>query len=304
LIYLYLLTVADIQATNENLWNSWKESLLKQLFFLADNYLSQLPTITNRPELKKRAVLQRFQEEPTLLKNINDIWQELGDEYFQKENEDHIYWHTEKLIEHNFPKHGSLVCAQYQANYGATEIFICHKDRDNLFAHCVNLIDQLGLNIVEARIFTSENGFSLNTFSVLDRKDLPIKNNKQLHFIENFIAKELEKKISPMKFQQRRISRQLSHFTQQTKVSFHTLAKKELSELTIYANDRPGLLARIGRAFYDQKVRVHKAKIMTLGDRVEDVFYITDIENNPLKNRQQQIELRKRILFYLNNGTK
>ena len=76
--------------------------------------------------------------------------------------------------------------------------------------------------------------------------------------------------------------RQLKHFAFAPLVSIHNDAQRPVTVLEITAPDRPGLLARIGKIFLDFDLSLQNAKIATLGERVEDVFFITDAHNQPL----------------------
>lgn len=297
--YLYLLTVADIQATNENLWNSWKDSLLKQLYFNAYNYLSSAPAKQNKQQnidLKKQTILTQFPSNQA--NEIQALWQQLGNDYFYKELSQHIQWHTQAIINSNISADNILVATQNQQQHGATEIFIYCKDRDNLFANTVLLLDRLQLNVVDAKIITSENGFCLDTFSVLDRKNQIITDHETLNNIAFTLRTELVKENFNPLITKRYISRQLAHFTADVQLKFLTLKRLGLTKLTIQATDRPGFLAAIGYAFRGLNIRVHNAKISTIGTQIEDVFYISDRQNNPFKNRSKQIELMKVIKEY------
>jgi len=54
------------------------------------------------------------------------------------------------------------------------------------------------------------------------------------------------------------------------------------------AGDRPGLLCDVGKVLMEQGIELHAAKIMTVGERAEDVFYVTDLENRPLDDEPAQ----------------
>jgi [protein-PII] uridylyltransferase len=63
-------------------------------------------------------------------------------------------------------------------------------------------------------------------------------------------------------------------------------------------SDRPGLLSRISAAMVACGVRIHDARIATLGDRVEDAFILSDKQNRPLsrKIRTELLEALKETL--------
>jgi [protein-PII] uridylyltransferase len=72
-------------------------------------------------------------------------------------------------------------------------------------------------------------------------------------------------------------------FTTPTQVSFSADPENGRTLVEVVAGDRPGLLSRIGLVFWDQKVELHGAKIMTVGERAEDVFTVTDETGRPLE---------------------
>lgn len=78
--------------------------------------------------------------------------------------------------------------------------------------------------------------------------------------------------------------RQLKHFAFAPQVTIHNDAQRPVTVLELTAPDRPGLLARIGGIFLEFDLSLQNAKIATLGERVEDVFFITDAHNQPLSD--------------------
>ena len=80
-----------------------------------------------------------------------------------------------------------------------------------------------------------------------------------------------------------------------TRVLIEQDPANERTVLELIAPDRPGLLARVGRIFMEQEIALSAAKIATLGERVEDVFFITDRNAAPLTDRDRQTRLRERL---------
>jgi [protein-PII] uridylyltransferase len=83
---------------------------------------------------------------------------------------------------------------------------------------------------------------------------------------------------------QRRTPRQLKHFAAPTRVTITTDINLNQSVIEVITPDRPGLLAAIGRVFNEFNVNIQNAKISTLGERVEDVFFVTDENLNPISD--------------------
>ncbi len=98
---------------------------------------------------------------------------------------------------------------------------------------------------------------------------------------------------------QRRVTRQLKHFAFAPQVTIHNDAQRAVTVLELIAPDRPGLLARIGKIFLDFDLSLQNAKITTLGERVEDVFFITDAHNQPLSDPELCARLQKAIVEQL-----
>ena len=97
----------------------------------------------------------------------------------------------------------------------------------------------------------------------------------------------------------RRVPRQLKHFAFAPQVTIHNDAQRPVTILELAAPDRPGLLARIGKIFLEFDLSLQNAKISTLGERVEDVFFITDANNQPLSDPQLCRSLQDAIVEQL-----
>jgi [protein-PII] uridylyltransferase len=160
-------------------------------------------------------------------------------------------------------------------------------------------MEQLGLSIHDARIATSSNDWTLNTFIVLDDLNRAIREPARLHEIHHHLVEELDDPDDYPQIVTRHTPRQLKHFRVPTKVTIEqdTAGGRTLLELT--APDRPGLLARVGRIFMEQGIALSAAKIATLGERVEDVFFITDKSGNPITDPERQQCLRERLIEML-----
>ena len=87
---------------------------------------------------------------------------------------------------------------------------------------------------------------------------------------------------------------QLKHFTLPTQVYISNDPSNLRTLIEVITPDRPGLLARIGRIFVEFDLWLQNAKIATLGERVEDVFFVTLQDGSPLSDPElcQQLEAR------------
>ena len=103
-----------------------------------------------------------------------------------------------------------------------------------------------------------------------------ILNVKNTSLIKNKIIKKLSSPARYSSIIRRRVSRQLKLFSTPSRVKFSTDPSKNYTQVEIISPDRPGLLAVIGEVFATHNIIVCKAKITTVGEKVVDLFFITD----------------------------
>jgi len=297
--YLYLLTVADIRATNPTLWTSWKETLLAELYTATKRALRRglEHPLDARERIRgvsvmARALLKSRQVQDQL---VNAIWGEFSDEYFLRHKADEIAWHTQLIADHGTSDE-PLIAVRQEGPRGGTEIFIYTLDTHRLFAQTTSLLEQLGLTVVDARIITSRSGHTLDSYVVLDGSGAPIEASYRLEEIRERLRRGLGEPNQAPQPVARRAPRHLQYFPLPTRVGFSTDINAERTVVELLAADRPGLLSSIGQAFSNCGVRVQNAKIGTFGNRAEDVFYITDEANLPITDSERLEALRSELL--------
>lgn len=291
--YLYLLTIADISATNPKLWNSWREALLLQLHRETTRALRRG---LDNPINKKDWIDENRSLAATQLKarglnalSVSSLLASLGNEYFLRETLDNIVWHTEAILHHkNSPQAGQpliLIREPGTDSDGGTQVFVYVPDNKNLFAVIVNALDHLNLTIMDARIITSTDGYSLDTFVILDENGTPIgHDSNRLTAIHQTLLDTLSNPTQFSRLVERRLPRQYRYFDVPTQVVISNDLRKNSTVVDIETLDRPGLLAHIGQIFMRFNLLVQNARIATFGERAEDVFLVTDQQGNPLSD--------------------
>lgn len=289
--YLYALTVADINATNPTLWNSWRASLLRQLYTETKRALRRgLENPVDKQDwiddTQERAI-EQLEDLGFSETEIQELWAGTGDDYFLREKVEDIAWHTEAVAQH-YDRNTPLVLTKESSevdNEGATQIFVHALDRAPLFALIAAALEQLDLNIMDARIYNSGNGYTLDTIYVLDSNNEPIGDDpERIEAIKQVLTEQILNSDDYFDIISKRTPRQMRLFSIPTSTTFSNDEHLGLSVLEIMTPDRPGLLARIGKIFLEYKVLIQTAKITTLGERVEDVFFITNENHEPITN--------------------
>jgi [protein-PII] uridylyltransferase len=303
--YLYVLTVADINATNPTLWNGWRATLMRQLHSETKRALRRG---LENPLERDDWVQETRSEAHSLLETIgadmarvDRLWESLGEDYFLQYAPSEIVWQTQGILAHEDNELPLILISAPTDDMteGGTKVFIHTRSVDDLFAATSAAMEQLGLSIHDARIATSSNDRTLNTFIVLDEQGMAIRDPARIEEIRRHLVEELDDPDDYPQIVTRHTPRQLKHFRVATDVIIEQDPANERTMLELTAPDRPGLLARVGRIFMEQNIALSAAKIATLGERVEDVFFITDKAGAPLTDPQRQQRLRERLIEML-----
>lgn len=304
--YLYVLTVADINGTNSTLWNTWRASLLSNLYQQTKRVISQEQgEVVGKSDLIKQnqnSAISILEESGFTGKQVKEIWNNPSEEYFLRETPENIAWTTEAIANHTSNVEPLILIKNSAENRyeGASQVFIYTHNSDFLFANIVTALDRLNLNIQDARIYTTDSDYSMTSFMVLESNGEPIGKNPQRREEINKILKEYVSAQTARKANNNhRPSRIHRQFTRNTHTSLNNNSNIPYSILEVLCPDRPGLLAKVASIFVDMDIRLHNAKITTLGENVEDVFFITDSNNHPIDTDEigqvLQEEIRKQL---------
>ncbi|PPD21881.1 MAG: [protein-PII] uridylyltransferase [Methylomonas sp.] len=304
--YLYLLTVADIRATNPELWNSWRDALLKQLYAATRNTL--LEGLQNPVTLEERLLEAQQEAKDELIRLglpealINSAWEHVSEDYFLRFSADEIAWHTIAIAssaEHEFP----LVLLRPRTQLGSAEVFVYTKKEGSIFSLCTQTLDLLGLTVLDARIMTTAGIYILSSFQVLEQSSEPIKDLAREVQICKTLRSNLLQREAKGNSNFYRQSRQAKHFPIATNIKFTVDPVSGYTIIELTTTDHAGLLSNIGRVFLEQNIFLQNAKITTIGSRVEDMFYVTDLYYQPITDLTMQETIRFEMLKVLENLT-
>ncbi len=167
-----------------------------------------------------------------------------------------------------------------------TQIFIYAPFDIGAFSRTCSRLEQLNLSIHDARIYHGKDGMSLDTYFVLDYSGKPVEDPERLRHISNYLADALAPESDDGVIVPRLTPRRVRSFRMDTETTLTTDESRGVSVLELVSLDRPGLLARIGEVFEEFGLVCQTAKIQTLGERIEDVFYLTDMEQQPISDRE------------------
>jgi [protein-PII] uridylyltransferase len=283
--YLYVLTVADVRGTNPKLWNSWKARLFEEFYERTKRALRRgLETPIDQEELIRETQDQAMAKMPADVgaKQAAAVWVQWTDAYFLRYTPEEIAWHTALLAERPPDDDTPLVAVRQLTDRGGTAVLTYTPRRLRSFARTTGMLDQMGLNVVDARLISSANGFSLETYVVLEDNGALIADSSRVREIERGLWRVLQQSEDSPPAVTRRAPRQVRMFWTPTQVNLSVDMRNQRTILELIAADRPGLLSEVGKVFRAERVAINGAKIMTVGERAEDVFYITGADGGLL----------------------
>lgn len=269
--YLYVLTVADMNATNRQLWNNWRASLLKQLYLSTHQVLTLGSQKTSDMTDKKRQKL--------ILEFGEQYGENLPDEYLLRHSFKTLLWHGNAIMGHH--KNTPLILLRPYDDHQlqAYELFVYTANCDKLFATTVMSLDNFGIGVYGASILTSKDNYALDTFIITaHRHNGCILDNADWQTLKETLMENLS---NPTVFFNQNCHVKKQRLEPQVLKHFHVkphIALKKLNAtqyyLEIHSKDCLSLLAKIGQVLGTFDVSVHTANITTLGERVEDSFVI------------------------------
>ncbi|KTD59790.1 PII uridylyl-transferase [Legionella sainthelensi] len=299
--YLYLLTVADICGTNPTLWNSWKDSLLKELYHAAKHMLHKEQELMDESMLirvRKQNALSALIAEGVASKTVEQLWMQFKDKYFLHESSEIIARHTKAILACT---HFPLVMIMPHHSQGGTEVFIYMPHCDDRFAIATTVLNNHNVTIQEAMILTCDNQYDLDTYIILDEQNQAFFDTQRSIDIQEALCIHLAQNNQLPVVVKRRLPRALAHFNVKTQIHYYDEIANNQTRLFLVTGDRPGLLATIGRVFSTHKIHLHNAKIVTAGERAEDTFYITNQKNQALIPAEKEV-LREKLIEELSNA--
>jgi [protein-PII] uridylyltransferase len=302
--YLYLLTVADVRGTNPKLWNSWKAQLFRDLYELTrrafrrglENPIDREQLILEK-QTKAREILRASGLDD---KRIDDVWQLMNSNYFLRHRSTEISWHTEWLADSDTASEIGLVDVRRREDGDGVEAVLYTPHAKRTFAHATAVLDELGMTIMDARVVPLEKGYSIDSFVFMELDDRVDIDESRMNKIRRSLTRVLTAYDDNEVTVTRRLPRQARMFTTRTTVEFSPSSSDDNTVLELVAADRPGLLSAIGRVFIERGIDIEAAKIMTIGERAEDVFYIRDESGKPIDENAQE-ELREALLARLDS---
>ena len=309
---LLLLTIVDIRAVGEGVWNGWKGQLLRDLYSATEAVLADGAALGGtdseveaRSRLSEKAAMAREQIR-TRLSRIdpdfaNDWADGLDDAYWLAFRSEDRFRHAAFARSARALSRRSAVAVRIDRRRVAAEVMILSPDRDGLFADIASALSDLGANVIGAQVTTTQSGQAFNVFFVQDANGRPYgigRARARDALLERVRRAAAGEKLRPVVKRDHLLRRRSAAFDVRPSVSFDDTIAQNATVIEASGRDRPGLLADLAHALAASDVSLLAAQIDGYGERAVDVFNVVK-DGKKLKKGRHRDKLRDRLLEVL-----
>jgi len=304
---LTILTTADIRAVGPGVWNGWKSQLLRTLYYETEPVLTGGFSEVNRAE-RVAAAKAEFRAQ------IGDWPAETLDAYVARHYP--AYWLkvdlTHKLAHARFVRAteeaGKRLATSvgFDAGRGVTELTVYAPDHPWLLSIVAGACALAGANIVDAQIYTTTNGIALDTIAVSREFEHEEDEARRAGRIGDAIEKAVRGLIKLPEVLPKRAppKGRLKAFAIEPEVTINNQWSQRYTVVEVTGLDRPGLLYELTTTLSKLNLNIASAHVATFGERVVDVFYVTDLLGAKITTPTRQAAIKRPLiaLFTSPNG--
>ncbi len=294
---LLVLTVADIRAVGPKRWNAWRGTLLRELYARAEEVISgghQALIKDERVRLATEALRRRLSGGP----ETDAYIARLHPPYWLSFDEDSHERHA-RLVE-RADRTGAFLTLDRRVDHfrGVTELTVYAADQPGFFAKVAGAIAVSGASIVDAKIFTTEDGMALDSFGVQDASGGAFDDEERLDRFAGLLEAALKNEVVlDDQLKRRRVApRRSAVFPVESRVLIDNKASRRHTRIEINGRDRTGLLYDVTRALSELALTIVTAHVATFGERAVDVFYVTDAAGAKVTDEARLARIRARLL--------
>ncbi|MCC5991250.1 MAG: [protein-PII] uridylyltransferase [Rhodobacteraceae bacterium] len=292
---LTVLTVCDIRGVGPGTWNNWKAMLLRQLYRETANALENgLEELNreNRSDDAKRALREALSGWPRtelrheVARHYDPYWQGLPTETHQ------VFARMLRDVQSD----AISIDLHPEPERDATRACFVLSDHPGIFARFAGALALVGANIVDARTYTTKDGYATAAFWIQDAEGHPYEADRLPRLrkmIERTFAGEV---VAARELAGRdKVKKRESAFRVPTHISFDNEGSEIYTIIEVDTRDRPGLLFDLARTLAEANISIASAVIATYGVQVVDTFYVKDMFGLKLHSKAKQEALERKL---------
>jgi [protein-PII] uridylyltransferase len=292
---LEILTEADIAAVGTNVWNGWKGQLLQTLYDESEAIIASNHIRRPRPA-RIAAKRQAFLDRATVLTAAQrDAYAALhSDPYWIRVSTDDALYHANLLASGDPAK--IIVGFRMRADRAVTEMTLIAPDTHRLLASVAAVCAGAQANVVSADVFTTADGLALDIFALTPLSDDPADEGARVRRIGETLRAVLAGRAQlPKPVDQRPRAIKQRAFAHPTDVYLANEWSERYTAIEVSGLDRPGLFRDLTQTLTELELNVRSAQLATFGERVVDVFYVTDSFGGKVTDHARQDEIVHRL---------
>ena len=295
---LTILTTADIRAVGPGVWNGWKSQLLRTLYYETEPALTGGFSEVDRArrvamaQVELRAELKDWPEN-----EIDSYIARHYPAYWLKVDLPHKLAHA-KFLRKTWAENRTLATEfGFDAARGVTELTVIAPDHPRLLSIIAGACAAGGGNIVDAQIYTTTDGLALDTISVSREFDHDEDEARRAARIAETIEKALRGEIKLPEVVARRAAPKgrLKAFAMEPEVNINNDWSNRYTVVEVTGIDRPGLLYELTATLSKLSLNIASAHVATFGERVVDVFYVTDLLGAKIASPTRQAAIKRAL---------
>ena len=305
--HLFVLTEVDIKAVGPGVFNGWKAQLLRELYAETASRFNAGTALVARGERLDGAktAFAQLADKAWKKRKLNGYMRRQSDAYW-------LSFSTEAQL-----RHADMIAAMEAAGepvalevHGdklrdCSEITIICQDHAGLFARLAGACALAGLTILDARITTTQDGLAVDALHVADLgQPGPLSPDKAKRLTANMRDVLSGRVIVPDRLESAPQRAHIEAFDLTPQVRISNQLADDASVIEVSGLDRQGLLYALLRALFDLNLSVSAARIATFGERVVDVFHVTDLSGAQITEAARQKKLRAVLRRVINNPVK
>src|SRR5262245_33761588 len=302
---LTILTAADIKAVGPGVWNGWKAQLIRTLYYETEPVLTGGFSEVNRAQRVALAQAE-FRAELTdwTAAELDGYIALHYPAYWLKVDLPHKVAHAQFLRSASQAGKSLATSVSFAAARGVTELTVLAPDHPWLLSIIAGACAVAGANIVDAQIFTTTDGRALDTISISREFELDTDEARRAARVTDSIEKALRGDLKlPEVVAKRETARaRLNAFALLPEVNINNGWSSRYTMVEVTGLDRPGLLFELTRALSKLSLNIGSAHVATFGERVVDVFYVTDLFGAKITSPTRQATIKRALISLLSHA--
>lgn len=302
---LTALTVCDIRGVGPNTWNNWKAQLIRELYLTSKSWIKagvDKSGIYNSVDVAKDDLRATLTQQGWDDAAINVELERHYDPYWQGLHAQNHATFARLLSEMD----GNVIASALEPDEvrDATRVCLVIQDHPGLFSRIAGALAMVGANVVDARSYTSSDGYATAIFWIQDSEEKPYEQSR-LKRLNDMIRKTLSGEVlaKPALRDRDKFKKRERDFQVPTEITFDNEGSELYSIIEVDTRDRPGLLYDLALTLKANNIYIASAVIATYGAQAVDVFYVKDMFGTKIHNERKQKLIAERLTQAIAEGT-